>query len=126
MKTNPFSTISRLIPFFHRNISLICCIDIYSPSNVRSLVQTSGPSVKTTLYHNASKLSENDNDERSFILPIRRLTNDTLNQQNSVSINETYDRPKSYDNIAVISTSIDRNNNHIRTIVDRNNQNKPT
>ena len=29
------------------------------------------------------------------------------------SINETYDRPKSYDNIALMSNPVDPNNNHI-------------
>jgi hypothetical protein len=58
----------------------------------------------------------NDADDRTFILPTRRLTNDTNTvspQQNTALINETYDQPKSYDNVAVLSTSVDRNNNHV-------------
>jgi hypothetical protein len=72
--------------------------------------------MKTSIYHNASKLHENDADDRTFILPTRRLTNDTNTvspQQNTALINETYDQPKSYDNVAVLSTSVDRNNNHV-------------
>ncbi|CAF2470933.1 unnamed protein product [Rotaria sp. Silwood2] len=92
--------------------------EIYSPSSVKLVPanQHSISNIKTTVYHNASKLHDNDSDDRAFILPTRRLTNDTNNtstQQNIISINETYDRPKSYDNVALLSTSIDRNNNHV-------------
>ncbi len=48
-----------------------------------------------------------------MILPIRRSTNTTSTQQNTIVTNETYDQPKSYDNVALMSSSVDRNNNHV-------------
>jgi len=47
------------------------------------------------------------------ILPIRRSTNTISTQQNTIVTNETYDQPKSYDNVALMSSSVDRNNNHV-------------
>lgn len=66
-------------------------------------------------------------DDRAFFLPIRRPTNDTnmtVAQQNTMCINETYDRPKPFDNVAIISTSIDRNNNHVVVPPQRNDKTK--
>jgi hypothetical protein len=95
-------------------------VEVYSPPSVKSIPAPvpppPTPNMKTSIYHNASKLHENDADDRTFVLPTRRLTNDTNTvspQQNTALINETYDQPKSYDNVAVLSTSVDRNNNHV-------------
>ncbi|CAF0775740.1 unnamed protein product [Rotaria sp. Silwood1] len=103
--------------------------EIYSSSSIKSIPANhhSISNVKTTIYHNASKLHDNDSDDRAFILPTRRLINDTNNtstQQNITCTNETYDRPKSFDNIALISTSIDRNNNHVFVPPQRNDKTK--
>ncbi|CAF0960703.1 unnamed protein product [Rotaria sordida] len=103
--------------------------EIYSPSSIKSIPtsQNSISNIKATVYHNASKLHDNDSDDRAFILPTRRLTNDTNNtstQSNTISINETYDRPKAFDNIALMSTSIDRNNNHVFVPPQRNDKTK--
>jgi hypothetical protein len=94
-------------------------VEIYSPASVKSFPtapQTSTPNLKTSIYHNASKLHENDADDRTFIVPTRRSTNDKVNtsiQQNITITDETYDQPKSYDNVAIMSTPVDRNNNHV-------------
>ncbi len=93
-------------------------IEIYSPPSIKSIPAPppSTPNIKTSIYHNASKLHENDGDDRTFILPTRRLTNDTnsISTQQSIELtNETYDQPKSYNHVALMSTSVDRNNNHV-------------
>jgi len=75
--------------------------EIYSPSSSSH----SSSNLKTSIYHNASKLYDDNGDasrERTFVLPGRKI-----------SQGETYDRPKSYDNVAVISTPVDKNNNHV-------------
>jgi hypothetical protein len=89
---------------FYLNIVFIL-LEIYSPPSVKSVPAPQPPisNMKTSIYHNASKLHNNGNDDRTFIIPKRRSTTD----------NETYDQPKSYDNVAVMSTPVDRNNNHV-------------
>jgi hypothetical protein len=88
-------------------------LEVYSPPSIKSIPAPPPPTpnIKTSVYHNASKLHENDGDDRTFVLPKRRLTNET----NSISMqqNETYDQPKPYDNVALMSTTVDRNNNHV-------------
>lgn len=88
-----------------------------------SIPQSSPTSIKATIYHNASKLHNNDVDDRPFFLPIKRLPNDTSNTSNKKTptcINETYDRPKSFDNVAIMSASVDRNNNQVFLPPQRN------
>ncbi|CAF1289931.1 unnamed protein product [Adineta steineri] len=77
--------------------------DVYSLSSVKSIPTPPTPTAiaKKTIYHNASKLHDNENDDRAIIIPVRRGSN------------ETYDLPKSYDNVAFISSTVDRNNNHV-------------
>jgi len=103
--------------FFYK-IIFFSLVEVYSPPSVKSIPAPPPPTptIKTSIYHNASKLHENDADDRTFILPKPRLINDTNSistQQNTTLTNETYDQPKSYDNVALISTSVDRNNNHV-------------
>jgi hypothetical protein len=100
-------------------LNLSSFLEVYSPSSVKS--QPSN--IKASIYHNASKLHGDDSGGRAFILPSRRSGNDssvilndknlTANQQHTISTNETYDRPKSYDNVVLMSTPVDRNNNHV-------------
>jgi hypothetical protein len=87
--------------------------EIYSTSSAKSVPAPPPPTsnIKTSIYHNASKLHDNDPGDRTFILPTRRGTNE-INMISSQQ-EETYDQPKSYDNVAVMSTSVDRNNNHV-------------
>ncbi|CAF3750323.1 unnamed protein product [Rotaria socialis] len=103
--------------------------EIYAPSSVKSFStpQHSTSNIKATIYHNASKLHDNDTDDRPFFLPVRRPTHDrhiVSNQQNIITINETYDRPKPFDNVALMSTSIDRNNNQVFEAPQRNDKTK--
>ncbi|CAF1151519.1 unnamed protein product [Adineta ricciae] len=85
---------------------------IYSSSSTTKSIPTPQPStpiIKATIYHNASKLHNNDGDDGTLIVPVRRFTNGS----NATPISEAYDQPKSYDNVAVMSTPVDRNNNHV-------------
>ena len=78
--------------------------------------QTPTLSLKTSIYHNASQLHQNETKDRPYLLPTRRQTNEPTPASPSQShgtTDETYDQPKSYDNVAVMSTSVDRNNNHV-------------
>ncbi|UJR34026.1 hypothetical protein I4U23_021440 [Adineta vaga] len=85
--------------------------EIYSSSSAKSIPtpQPSTPIIKATIYHNASKLHNNDGHDGTLIVPVRRMTNGSI----VTSTNETYDQPKSYDNVVVMSTPVDRNNNHV-------------
>lgn len=54
---------------------------------------------------------------------MRRQLNDRdtpSHQQNFATINETYDRPKPFDNVVLMSQSTDRNNNHVLVPPERN------
>jgi hypothetical protein len=80
-------------------------LEVYSPSNM-----------KTSLYRKASKVSDDHGDNRTFVLPTtRRSINNDRNvtpiANETITSNEAYDRPKSYDNLT--SISVDRNNNNI-------------
>jgi hypothetical protein len=78
------------------------CLEVYSLPTVKSLPAN----ITKSIYRNASKL----HDDQTFVLPIRQSSNHTTSiQQETVLSNETYDQPKTYDNM----TSVDRNNNHI-------------
>lgn len=74
--------------------------------------QTPTLSLKTSIYHNASQLHQNEPKDRTYFLPTRRATLASP-CQNHATNNETYDQPKSYDNVAVMSNSVDRNNNQV-------------
>lgn len=97
---------------------------------MRSGSTSNSSSVKTSIYHNAAKLHENDSLDTIYVLPKHRSSDDAPiptndNEQNPNHNNtehkqeqsfpnpETYDRPKSYDNVAILSTPTDKNNNHL-------------
>lgn len=74
---------------------------------------SSTSSLRKAIYHNASQLHEDDGIDRTFAVPTRRTTVN-VGSATSNFLNETYDQPKAYDNVAVMSTPlVDRNNNHI-------------
>lgn len=92
--------------------------------------------MKTSIYHNASKLYGEDDNERTFVLPVRKPLAETTGVSNPIvttpttpskshSTPETYDRPKSYDNVAVLSTPVDKNNNHVLVPPHRADKSKP-
>lgn len=98
--------------------NLILFSEVYSPPSVKSSPQTPTLNLKASIYHNASQLHDNDSKDRIYLLPTRRTTNDhptsaSISPTHGATINETYDQPKSYDNVAVMSTAVDRNNNHV-------------
>lgn len=87
-------------------------IEIYAASSIKS-VPVSPPSLRKAIYHNASQLHEDEGNDRTFVVPTRRTAVNVGSAIANLS-NETYDAPKPYDNVAVMSTPIvDRNNNHV-------------
>ena len=88
--------------------------EIYFPSSLKSGSSSQSSNMKTSIYHNASKLYDDGGArERTFVLPARKSSPETTGVPKPIAAGETYDRPKSYDNIAVISTPVDKNNNHV-------------
>jgi hypothetical protein len=101
---------------------------------LQSLGLSQTTSTKTSIYHNASNFhDDNNNDdnnddddevkERSCTTPLNRNLSTSkaapTNQSETFLSNhhqpspEMYDRPKSDDNIAMMSSPVDRNNNHV-------------
>jgi hypothetical protein len=101
--------------------SFLLDVEIYAPSSVKSVSTPQSVKIKRSIYHNASKLHDDPNgNDQAFVVPVRQPSLDPPANA------ETYDRPKSYDNIALMSTPtpVDRNNNHVVLPVRRRGKSK--